>query len=436
MEHPLATILDNHFSVKGTGIYSICSAHPLVLEASMKQALADDSPVLIESTSNQVDQFGGYTGMNPSEFVAFVDRIARSLDFPQEQLILGGDHLGPNAWSSEVASEAMMKAEDLIRAYVAAGFSKIHLDTSMRCADDPGNPTTPFDDEVVAERAARLCAVAEESFLERMGGFSPLYVIGTEVPIPGGAQEELEELQATSAEAAARTIEVTRQAFMQKGLESVWKRVIAVVVQPGVEFGDSVVVEYSSSKAEALSHHIESYNGLVYEAHSTDYQTRTALRQMVVDHFAILKVGPALTFAFREAVFALSSIEQEFLAAKRGIQLSNLPAVLDHIMCEEPRYWKKHYHGTDSEQAYARKYSYSDRSRYYWPNPRVEEAVDRLMGNLTENPPPATLLSQFLPNQYRAIRTGQTSSSPTDLIKHRIMEVTADYAYACGLARG
>jgi D-tagatose-1,6-bisphosphate aldolase subunit GatZ/KbaZ len=432
MKHPLSKILEDHFKSGSSGVYSICSAHPQVLRASIKQALVDESPVLIESTSNQVDQFGGYTGMQPSDFVAYVHAIARGLDFPPERLILGGDHLGPNAWRSESALDAMLKAEDLIRAYVSAGFSKIHLDTSMRCADDPGDPLTPFDDEVVAERASRLCSIAEETSLEIDHIHAPLYVIGTEVPIPGGAQEELEELQATSAEAAQRTIEVTQQAFLRKGIESAWERVIAVVVQPGVEFGDSTIVDYSSAKAKELSSHISHYDGLVYEAHSTDYQRRESLRQMVLDHFAILKVGPALTFAYREALFALSEMEQEYLSANRGVELSNLPSVLDRIMCAEPKHWEKHYHGSESELAYARKYSYSDRSRYYWPYPQIQEAVDRLVANLTENPVPATLLSQFLPNQYGAWRSGQISKRPADLIQHRIMEVTADYAYACG----
>jgi D-tagatose-1,6-bisphosphate aldolase subunit GatZ/KbaZ len=329
----------------------------------------------------------------------------------------------------------MLKADDLIREYLRAGFTKIHLDTSMRCADDWGDPLTPLDDELVADRAVRLCYVSEEAFKQRPGGLQPLYVIGTEVPIPGGAQEDLDELKVTSAEAAERTIELTCEAFRKQGLESAWDRVIAVVVQPGVEFGDATIVEYSSDKAKELSNHIERHDGLVYEAHSTDYQTRDALRQMVEDHFAILKVGPALTFAFREAVFALCQMEREYLSGIKGITLSDLPAVLDRVMCEDPKHWKKHYHGSEREQAYARKYSYSDRSRYYWPNHQVRDALVRLLNNLTRNPPPGTLISQFLPNQYLAMRNGQICDEPTDLIHNRIMEVTGDYANACGFAR-
>ncbi len=52
-------------------------------------------------------------------------------------LILGGDHLGPNPWTRLPADQAMEKAAAMVAAYAAAGFTKIHLDASMACADDP-----------------------------------------------------------------------------------------------------------------------------------------------------------------------------------------------------------------------------------------------------------------------------------------------------------
>jgi D-tagatose-1,6-bisphosphate aldolase subunit GatZ/KbaZ len=61
--------------------------------------------------------------------------------------------------------------------------------------------------------------------------------------------------------------------------------------------------------------------------------------------------------------------------------------------------------------------------------------VERLLENLTLNPPPATVVSQFLPEQYHAMRRGEIGGQPSDLIEHKIMEITADYAYACGLSR-
>lgn len=393
----------------------------------MLQAKADGGSVLIEATSNQVDQFGGYTGMNPAQFAAFVQEIARKMDFPFEKVVLGGDHLGPNVWQNETVDSALAKAREQIRAYVAAGFNKIHLDTSMRCAGDP----IPLPPAIAAERAADLCRAAESAFAENSTlKNSPLYVIGTEVPIPGGAQEELHSLKPTEAEDAQRTIELTQKAFLERGLESAWERVIALVVQPGVEFGDAAVIEYRREKAAALSRLIEKYHTLVYEAHSTDYQTGEALRQMVEDHFAILKVGPWLTFALREAVFALAEIEKEWLAGEKGVSLSNIRETIDAVMRENPRYWQKHYKGSEAEIAFARKFSYSDRVRYYWPGPRIEPALDQLVRNLKAYPAPLVLLSQYLPLQYRAVREQRLINDPLHLIRHKIMEVTAVYSAA------
>lgn len=90
-------------------------------------------------------------------------------------------------------------------------------------------------------------------------------------------------------------------------------RVIAIVVQPGVEFDHTQIIHYQPQAAQALSAWIKE-TPMVYEAHSTDYQTRQAYRALVRDHYAILKVGPALTFALREAIFALAQMENELIS--------------------------------------------------------------------------------------------------------------------------
>lgn len=430
--NPLLDIIKAQKSGRAVGIYSVCSAHPFVLEACIKQAKFDNSPLLIEATSNQVNQFGGYTGMTPGRFVAYIQKITAKMDFPFSRIILGGDHLGPNAWQNENASGAMAKACQMVSDYVAAGFKKIHLDASMRCADDPGGQGTPLAEETIAARAAELCSAAERAYRENPTGAPPVYVIGTEVPVPGGIQESEESVAVTRPEAAERTIEITRKAFYNRNLQSAWERVIALVVQPGVEFGDETVFHYNSGKARELSRTIEAYEGLVYEAHSTDYQTQKSLAELVRDHFAVLKVGPALTFAFREAVFALEMMELEWLAGKKGVTLSRLRSVLDDKMRAKPVHWQKHYHGDEAYLNFARKYSYSDRSRYYWGEREVDLAVRRLIDNLSHSPVPLTLLSQFMPEQYQAVAGGELANHPVDLIHHKILKVSSAYSVACG----
>ncbi|GAH81994.1 unnamed protein product, partial [marine sediment metagenome] len=169
------------------------------------------------------------------------------------------------------------------------------------------------------------------------------------MPTPGGAREEIQSVPITPVTDAEQTVHLNQKAFGTRGLESAWERVVAVVVQPGVEFGDANVIEYHRQKAKDLSHFIETHDQLVYEAHSTDYQTPTALQQMVEDHFAILKVGPWLTFALREAVFALAHMEAEWLSSRKGVNLSNIREVLEEAMVAHPEHWHKHYHGDDDQ---------------------------------------------------------------------------------------
>lgn len=399
------------------GMTSVCSAHPYVLKETLKVSKTFRVSSLIEATCNQVNQFGGYTGMTPKDFVSYIRDIAEENKIPFENIVLGGDHLGPNVWQNEPAESAMDKSKVLIRDYVQAGFVKIHLDCSMRLADDPQGVLNP---EVTAGRAAQLAKVAEDTVGT---GPSPVqllrYVIGTEVPIPGGAQEHEDGVSVTKVEDARETIEVHRKAFSELGLQSAWERVIAVVVQPGVEFGDDFVLPYQPEAAKDLSEFIESQS-IVYEAHSTDYQTHDALRNLVRDHFAILKVGPGLTFAFREAVFALAMIEDEMFAKN---ERSNIIQVLDDVMVRHPEHWKKYYRGTEAEQAFKRKYSLSDRARYYWVQPEVQNAFTHLMKNLGKQVLPHSLLSQFV---------GEMDLNAEQVVEWKINKVLNDYVGACG----
>jgi D-tagatose-1,6-bisphosphate aldolase subunit GatZ/KbaZ len=420
--------LDSNKKGTVTGVYSVCSAHKTVLEASLIQAKEDNSFLIVESTSNQVNQFGGYTGMKAPDFTAYIKNLAESLGFPFEKIILGGDHLGPNVWQDEIAEKAMEKAEILVDSYIKAGFRKIHLDTSMFCLDDGGDRTKPLADEITAQRTARLCKVCEDASREEQE--KPLYIIGTEVPIPGGSKEKEESLRITEPEGIMNTVTAMEAAFKKKGLEAAWERVIAVVAQPGVEFGDDHVFYYDRTKAQALSQALDN-SPLVYEVHSTDYQGRQNLKHLVEDHFCILKVGPALSYAYREALFSLASIEKEL---KHTITApSNLEETIETVMLEShPNYWEKYYHGTEEEKRFARRFSLSDRIRYYWPHKKLAAAVERLFGNLTASGIPLTLISQYLPHLYAPLSEGSIEKSPIALVTAHIRCVLDQYARACG----
>lgn len=416
------------------GIYSVCSANSDVLEACFLQAKGDGGILLIESTSNQVDQYGGYTGMKPSDFVGYVNAIAEKVNFPVENILLGGDHLGPNPWKNLTAEKAMAKAKVLIEEYVKVGYLKIHLDTSMYCADDQGDRHKPMNDEVVAARTSALCKVAEDTWKKYRKDFpKPVYIIGTEVPVPGGAQENEDEIKPTSPDDAARTIDITKSYFKEAGLSDAWERVVGTVVQPGVEFSDDKVFHYQRESSGKLSTKILEYDNLVYEAHSTDYQTEENLKALVEDHFCILKVGPWLTFAYREALFALELMEVE-LMGKNSKMLSNLRGTLERVMLNEPVFWKKYYQGNEAQLAFKRKYSFSDRSRYYWPMQELEAARNTLFNNLRSNKIPLSLLSQYMPVQFYNVCDGSIKPEPEELVHNHIQTVAGIYSRACGFS--
>ncbi|AQT80711.1 D-tagatose-bisphosphate aldolase, class II, non-catalytic subunit [Mycolicibacterium litorale] len=424
LDNPFAETICRHKAGRPVGVYSVCSADPTVIRAALEQAVADGTYALIEATSNQVDQFGGYTGMRPDDFRDMTFDLAGGVGLPQDRVVLGGDHLGPNRWQDRPAEEAMANAEVLVAAYVESGYTKIHLDCSMRCADDPA----VIDDGIVAARATRLLGVAETA-AARVGTTDAVrYVIGTEVPVPGGAHESLDRVVPTAPSDVRQTIAAHREAFAAAELDHVWPRVAALVVQPGVEFDHLKVVDYHRSAAAELSRELDAEPNLVFEAHSTDYQRPQQLRELVEDHWAILKVGPGLTFALREALFALARIEEELVAPDNR---SNLVDVVERRMVAEPGYWLGYYDGGPAEQRIARRYSYSDRLRYYWADPAVKAARATLLANLSTAAIPLPLVSQFLPDQYHRIRDGRLGAQPHALVIDRIRDALRPYAAAC-----
>jgi len=422
----LLDLVRRHRAGAALGIYSVCSAHPLVLQAALVHARGSGGHALIEATSNQVNQDGGYTGLRPAQFRDAVLAMADAAGLPRERVLLGGDHLGPNAWQDLPAQEALSRAGVMVTQYVQAGFRKIHLDCSMSCADDPRTLTDP----VVAARTALLCAQAEAAW-RGCGGEPPVYVVGTEVPVPGGAQEELQELAVTEPEAALATVAAHREAFTQHNLGAAWERVIGLVVQPGVEFDHDRVIDYRPERAQRLSRCLGDVPHLVFEAHSTDYQREASLTALVRDHFAILKVGPGVTFALREAIWALDRIEREWLGEAHS---SHVRATILGVMREEPGYWRRYYHATGHALELQLEYSLSDRIRYYWPHAAVTAALARMALSFERGAAPLALLSQYLPAAYEAVRAGEISARLPDLVIHHVRQVLARYAQACNQA--
>lgn len=424
--HELQKLVLRQKAGEHKGICSVCSSSPFVLDAAIRQAKESGTVVLIEATANQVNQFGGYTGMTPADFRAALLERAAKQDFPAERVIMAGDHLGPVAWQKEPKASAMEKAEVLVYQFARAGYTKIHLDASMPLADDELLVT-----EEIARRTVFLCKAAERGYSEfaqdNPGAQPPVYVIGSEVPTPGGSGDE-EGLNVTKPEALTDMLQIFETEFMESGLSDAWSRVVAAVVQPGVEFGNDNVHEYVPSEATELIATARKIPNIMLEGHSTDYQPESCLTNMVRDGIAILKVGPALTFAAREGLYALAYIEQAM-----GItEPSYLIEVLESAMLTAPGNWKGHYQAQGARLKQLRQYSYSDRSRYYMTQPQVVAAIDQLISNLRKNPIPMTMLSQFLPYQYEHIRAGKLKNDPEEIVLDKVRDTLKVYWRACG----
>jgi len=241
----IPSLITRNRSAQAVGLPCFCTANEQVLRSALRFSNAKQVPVVIEATCNQVNQEGGYTGMTATDFRDWIATLAQEYGVSPDAIILGGDHLGPNPWRHLPATEAMERAEVLVRDYAAAGFKKIHLDASMACGDEP---TPSF--ALVAERAARLCKIVESH--------SPhpedlIYIIGTEVPIPGGETDDMDELAITSVERLTETIDTHREAFDREGLSHVWPKIVSVVTQPGVDFSHTAIHRFEPEKAEQLA---------------------------------------------------------------------------------------------------------------------------------------------------------------------------------------
>lgn len=368
---------------------SICSANPDVLAAALLLARERRSPLLIEATSNQVNQFGGYSGMTPAGFIAFVQGLAGACGVDRGGLMFGGDHLGPQVWRAAAPESAMARARDLVRSYAEAGFTKIHLDCSEGCAGEPAR----VGDGVCARRAAELAAVCERHAPDPD---AVTYVVGTEVPLPGGARADEAEsgLEPTSPERARETLARHRCAFAELGLHNTWRKVIALVVQPGLEFAPTRIDHFDVDAPDLLSGALADHPHICFEAHSTDYQRDVVFPELARRGFAILKVGPALTFAYRQAVYALDHIAQWL---QPGAAPNSIVTIMEDLMRGDPRHWKNTYSGSGNALRQQLHFGYADRIRYYWPNPEAARAVSELMDRLANAAAPRPLIEQYFP---------------------------------------
>ncbi|MFN3993371.1 MAG: class II D-tagatose-bisphosphate aldolase non-catalytic subunit [Tabrizicola flagellatus] len=450
----LRRIIARNRAGEAIAIPSVCTAHAQALEASLTLAEALDQPLVVEATSNQVNQDGGYTGLTPAGFIGFVWDIAARAGVSPSRLLFGGDHLGPQAWRHLPAGQAMDKAHRMVADYAAAGFTKIHLDCSEGCAGD--SPQLP--DAVTATRSAALAATA---LAHAPDPAALLFVIGTEVPPPGGARarppgghpppppanpaapppapprprpgpghprggaraDDHGQIPPTTPESAAATLAAHRDAFRAEGIPL--DRIGGLVVQPGVEFSPMEVHHLPLARDPGLLSALADWPGLCLEAHSTDYQHPAAYPRLAELGFAFQKVGPALTFAWREALYALDTIR----AQNGWASGPSLPDTMEAVMLANPTHWQAHVHGQTADSRTERHFGLADRIRYYWPAPAAEQAVARLLADLDDRRLPDPLLAAHFRAEEIALARESRHSLPRALALARVQTALRPYFF-------
>lgn len=422
MENQMKRLVKLQSEGKHVGIYSVCSANEQVIRSALCYARDNRIPVLIEATANQVNQFGGYTGMQPADFAQWVFGLADQLGIARENVILGGDHLGPLVWRKESAGEAMAKAEALVAAFVKAGFRKIHIDTSMPLGTDMEDGH--FGHALIAQRSAHLARICEDAW--QQAGFEDhhVYVVGSEVPIPGGAFDD--EMAVTDPDQFLSELELFHNEYRKVNVDP--SNIVGFVVQPGVEFTNHSVHYYNRAKAAALCAARKAHPQIVFEGHSTDYQPPVCLREMVEDGIAILKVGPGLTNAAREGLFALENIAREM----PGVEHVPLRKILLDTMNAAPGYWKPYYQGTQEEIEYQKSFGMSDRCRYYLSEPAVNQAISDLIHAFDGREIPIQMISQYLPMQRRSVQEGTLKPFAQELLLDYIAGCYREYHFGAG----
>ena len=405
MVEVLRDIIRRNRAGAAVAIPSVCSAHPDVLRASLALAAQLDRHIVIEATSNQVNQDGGYTGMTPVDFIQFVNALADEAKIDREQIIFGGDHLGPQAWRSMDAAQALAKADRLVHDYVAAGFHKIHLDCSEGCAGE----TAQLGDDVTAARSARLAQICSEVHPDL------LFVIGTEVPPPGGARvDEDGDIPATTPTDARATLAAHDAAFGPLA-----PMIGGLVVQPGVEFSPTAVHALPMGRDPGLLNALSEHPDICLEAHSTDYQQDAVYPRLAQLGFAFQKVGPALTFAYRQALYALDQLRED----KGALQ-----AEMEVVMLEDPSKWQGHYSGDPDALREQRHFGLADRIRYYWPAPKAQAAVQSLKSAF-DRPLSDTQLRQAFAPAVLARAEGLDGPQSQRLIDAEIQTALAPYFF-------
>ena len=355
----------NKFINKKKGLPSFCTSNVDVLKTIFFFCQTNKFPCLIESTSNQVNQFGGYTNKTPRMFYKNKSILSKKFNL-KKNLFLGGDHLGPLPFKNQNSNKAIINSIRLINNYLKSDFCKIHIDTSIKCKND-----REINQKIIFERTKKiLTKINLKKKIKKI-----FLVIGTEVPLSGS--NEKGKISITEDK---QIMEEVKQ--FKKLLLSLYNRKVkfALVIEPGMRYMHHTLTKPKFSNFK-LKRNFSLKNNFVYEAHSTDYQNLKTLKNLTKNNFKFLKVGPELTFRYSRSLLFMRKIEEKFISDKK----SNFETQIVKTMLSDNKYWKDYY--TAKNLKIKKRLilnSKLDRMRYYFNDKKIIRSIHILRRNINK----------------------------------------------------
>ena len=349
--------------IQNKAVPSFCTSNIEVLKIIILYCKRKKLPCLIESTSNQVNQFGGYSGKTPQEFYNNIKKILKKNNFSSRNFYMGGDHLGPLPWKKKNEKTAVNNSVQLINKCLDSNYSKIHVDTSIKCINDKIiNHSIIFD---------RTKYILQNSKLKKKLGKTFL-IIGTEVPLSGSNEKgKIKLTQINQINLEVKKFKDLLKTLYKKKLK------FGLVIEPGMRFMHNSIQKPNFANFEP-KRKISKKNNFVYEAHSTDYQPLGVLIKLVKNNFKFLKVGPELTYNYSRSLFLMEKIEKKYLK-------NNFSKIKDNIMStmlKDKKYWKDYYSGSSLKVKKLILNSKLDRMRYYLNKHKIKISINKLKKNI------------------------------------------------------
>ena len=344
---------------------SFCTANFLVLNTLLIFCKKKKLPALIESTSNQVNQFGGYSKNHPKDFIKKINGFIKSLKINKKSVYFGGDHLGPLPWKNNKSSVALKNSIKLIDLYLKANYQKIHIDTSIQCKDD----------KLIADK---IIFARTEYILKNLTNKKKLnkifFVFGTEVPFAGGNDKKKFKITQNN------KIITDYQNFSKLlNSEKLSLKDFALVIEPGMKFKNNSITK-PNFKSFEINRKFSKKNKFYFEAHSTDYQDLETLKKLVKNNFKILKVGPELTYNLIKSLLFMQEIEKIFFKKN-----SDFKKIIIKNMLFNNFYWKDFFNmGRKKKLEKDLLNSFYDRARYYLSIDDVMNSIKILEININK----------------------------------------------------